>query len=125
MQCCIGPPQYSGRESSSWPEAVLPGKSFFWQFHSDSSNEDWGYLMYVTAVSVGLGDTSQVKCDIAKASGAEILIGKFLINCTIFYHFIMLYYPFIYCFYFQQTSPPKEIMKIDKLLLELFVICLI
>jgi hypothetical protein len=52
----------------------VDGNSIYWEWHSDSSNEDWGFVLDVVGVCLHLQDSEKIKSELVNAGGAEPLL---------------------------------------------------
>jgi hypothetical protein len=65
--------KWTGTLRECWPNTVVKGNSIFWKWHSDGSNNDWGFRMTVTAVMPNFGDTERVRNEIVLNDGTSPL----------------------------------------------------
>ena len=59
--------KFTGPAGTNWSDVTIEGRSLYYKFYSDGSNEDWGFRMNLTIRSMGLGDTSKIKTEMLQA----------------------------------------------------------
>lgn len=66
--------KFCGTSSENWPSFQVEGSSFYWEWKSDGSGEDWGFKMTATAVQFELPNPQAVRNAIVMCGGTDPLM---------------------------------------------------